>query len=103
MEEHVFRAPAVAGKLRQGFVEARLHTDGVNDPVYDGIRRLQLELTGSKATPIYLVIDPRTGERIHLFEGADLAGSRFELFLDEALGRASKVLRGPGLDPSTVR
>ena len=86
MEEKVFRLPAVAGLLSEGYVEARLHTDGKEgDPAYDRSRELQDELAGSKANPIYLIVDPASGETLDRFEGADLTGTRFEAFLREAL------------------
>jgi hypothetical protein len=85
MEEKVFRLPAVAGALKDGYVEARLHTDGEGKPAYDHNRELQVELAGSKANPIYIVVDPQTGKVIHRFDGADLGGERFEGFLREAL------------------
>jgi hypothetical protein len=84
MEEKVFHFPAVAGALKDGYVEARLHTDGEGKPAFDRNRELQVELAGSKANPIYIVVDPRTGKAIHRFEGADLGGQRFEEFLREA-------------------
>lgn len=59
MEQYVFPSPAVAGVLEQGFVEARLHTDGEEN--IDRILALQAELTGSVATPYYLVVDPTPG------------------------------------------
>ena len=85
MEEKVFRLPAVAGILSAGYVEARLHTDGEGKPAYDRNRELQEELAGSKANPIYLAVDPRSGKTLERFEGADLTGTRFEGFLRKAL------------------
>jgi len=85
MEEKVFRLPAVAGILSEGYVEARLHTDGAEgNPAYDRSRELQAELAGSKANPIYLIVDPQTGATLDRFEGADLTGTRFEAFLRAA-------------------
>lgn len=55
MEEGFFRKPAVAGVLEERFVEARLHTD------FPELAELQLEMTQSKALPIYLVVDPGIG------------------------------------------
>jgi hypothetical protein len=60
MEEKVFPSPAVAGEL-EGWVEARLHTDG--PPREEQNRALQERLTKasgerSVATPIYLFLDP---------------------------------------------
>jgi len=58
MEKKVFTRSAVAGRLQQHFVEARLHNDG---EVKDRVKALQMELSGSLATPVYLVLDPETG------------------------------------------
>jgi len=87
MEETVFHLPAVAGVLREEYVEARLHTDGdaEKDPVYDRIRELQQELAGSKANPVYLILDPASREPLGRFDGADITGKRFEAFLRKAL------------------
>ena len=90
MEEKVFRLPAVAGALRESYVEARLHTDGEGKLAYDRNRELQVELAGSKANPIYIVVDPQTGKAIQRFDGADLGGERFEGFLREALKRGPR-------------
>ena len=59
MEKNVFTAPAVAEVLT-GMIEARLHTDG-GDESSARNKALQLELTNSVATPIYVVQDPVTG------------------------------------------
>ena len=84
MEENVFYLPAVAGLLSDNYVEARLHADGeVN---IERIRELQLELAQSVATPIYVVVDPKTGEKRALLEGATLTDtSKFTAFLESAL------------------
>jgi hypothetical protein len=56
MEKNVFTAPAVAEVL-EGMIEARLHTDnGDAQSAYN--KELQLELTNSVATPIYVIQDP---------------------------------------------
>ena len=90
MEETVFHLPAVAGILSQNYIEARLHTDGEEGVAeYDRSRKLQAELAGSIANPIYVIVDPRTGARMGQFEGADLAGKRFEAFLRQALEKRS--------------
>jgi hypothetical protein len=84
MEEKVFRTPAVAGVL-DGYVEARLHTDGKKN--IERILELQKELTGSVATPIYVVIDPKGEQVRHTFEGATFDAGVFLEFLQEGLER----------------
>ena len=60
MEEKIFPKPAVAGELKDNFIEARLHTDG--GPREAENRELQKEKAGSPANPYYVIIDPKTGE-----------------------------------------
>lgn len=83
MEEGVFRLPDVLRTLKQSFVEARLHADGQQH--IDRIREVQAELTGSIATPIYVVQDPETGEVHGKLEGARFGEGQFRGFLEQAL------------------
>ena len=71
MEEFLFRLPEVSRKL-ESLVEARLHTDGhgAHEPISKRNRELQGRLTGTVATPIYLIVDPVSGETLGIFEGA---------------------------------
>jgi hypothetical protein len=85
MEERIFRLPDVGRILRQSYVEARLHTDGTAN--LERIRALQAELTGSLATPIYVVQDPEQGTVLGKFEGATFDGAEFADFLEQALAR----------------
>ena len=85
MEEGVFRLPDVLRTLKQNFVEARLHADGQQH--IERIREVQAELTGSIATPIYVVQDPVTGEVHGKLEGARFGEGVFEGFLLETLER----------------
>jgi hypothetical protein len=62
MEGSVFPLPAVAGDLRKNFIEARLHFD--KGPRQEENMKLQLDLGGSRANPIYVVYDPVKGERL---------------------------------------
>lgn len=83
MENSVFPSPAVAGILNQSFVEARLHTDGSDN--IERILELQRQLTGSVATPIYVLIDPRTGAKEAQFLGSTRDEQAFADFLDGVL------------------
>jgi hypothetical protein len=67
MEEAVFPRPAVAGVLQKEFIEARLHNDG--GPKKDENRARQKEMTGSFATPIYVIVDPKSGAKLRLRAG----------------------------------
>jgi hypothetical protein len=60
METTVFPLPAVAGELREKFIEARLHYD--KGPRQEENVELQLELGKSRANPIYVIYDPVTGQ-----------------------------------------
>jgi len=95
MEEKIFRKPAVAGVL-QNYVEARLHTDGKEH--IDRILELQSELTGSVATPVYVVIDPVGEQKRLTFEGATYDENVFREFLEKGLEAVSahrRALREP--------
>ena len=85
MEEKTFRLPDVFRILDQSFVEARLHTDGTAH--IERIKQLQAELTGSIATPIYVVQDPATGATLGVFEGATFDDGEFRDFLAQSLER----------------
>jgi hypothetical protein len=83
MEHKVFPSPAVAGILSRSYVESRLHTDG--DLNLERILELQRQLTGSVATPIYILIDPRTGEKKGQFLGSTFDEQEFAAFLSGVL------------------
>jgi hypothetical protein len=85
MEEKIFRLPDVGRILRESYVEARLHTDGTAH--IERIRELQTELTGSVATPIYVVQDPGSRAVLGVFEGATFDGREFAGFLAQALAK----------------
>jgi hypothetical protein len=80
MEEKIFPRPAVAAALQQGFVEARLHTDGTGDPKYDYERELQKKYTNSVANPIYVVVDPKSGTGLRKKAGL-MSEAKFLAFL----------------------
>ncbi len=87
MEEKYFPLPAVAGILEGEMVEARLHNDGVDAFLNEEIKSLQLELTDSYATPIYLVVDPVSGEQLGRRDGALMDEEKFAAFLREAAAK----------------
>lgn len=88
MEVNVFPAPAVAGVL-DGMIEARLHTDIDDETKNAENNRLQRELTGSVATPIYVVQEPATGTRLVVTMQASYTSGRGESFAS-MLSRAAK-------------
>ena len=77
----MFPLPAVAGELRSGFIEARLHYD--KGPRQEENVKLQLELGKSRANPIYVIYDPATGQPLRKKAG--------RLSPDELI----QLLRGP--------
>lgn len=79
----MFPSPAVAGVLSKNYVEARLHTDGKKN--IERILELQRELTGSIATPIYVLIDPETEDKKGSFLGSTFDEDAFAEFLSEIL------------------
>ncbi|MEO2095074.1 MAG: hypothetical protein ABGY71_13620 [bacterium] len=81
MEEHVFPAPAVAGKLKQ-MIEARIHNDGTSQ---EEVRAWQNDLLGTFATPSYALIDPANGEVLLWHEGPESDPDKFAAWLEEAL------------------
>lgn len=83
MEENIFPKPAVAGLLKSSYVESRLHTDGEKN--IERIRELQDQLTGSVATPYYVLVDPETGEAKGVFERATRDADEFRAFLERGL------------------
>ncbi len=84
MEDFVFeRAPVAAA--RAGFIEARLHSDAA-DPALraDIVGRIE-SIAKSPGMPIYVVLDPRTGDEFARYEGAALADdATFQVFLEQA-------------------
>jgi thioredoxin-related protein len=83
MEEKIFPRPAVAGALKAGFIEARLHTDGTGEAKYDYDRELQKKYTNSFANPIYVIVDPKTGEKVRKKAGY-MSEAKFLEFLSGA-------------------
>jgi hypothetical protein len=78
MEKTVLPLPAVAGKLREGFIEARLHFD--KGPRIEENKQLQIELGKSRANPIYVIYDPVKREALRKKAGLVLEEA-FLLFL----------------------
>jgi len=78
----VFPLPAVAGALREGFIEARLHFD--KGPRQEENIKLQLELGKSRANPIYVIYDPVTGTPLRRKAGR-LSAEDFLLLLRDPI------------------
>jgi CRISPR/Cas system endoribonuclease Cas6 (RAMP superfamily) len=65
VEETIFPRPAVAGELEK-LIEARLHFDGARRKE---INALQRRMVQSIAAPIYVIVDPKTGEILRRHDG----------------------------------
>ncbi len=65
MEDDVFLRPAVAGTMKKGFVEARLHVDLQKHLTKEQLarnRELQKQFTKIRAMPTFVVFDPKTNK-----------------------------------------
>jgi hypothetical protein len=82
MEEKIFRIPAVAGVL-EGYVEARLHND--TGPSIQKNVELEKKLADTVATPTYVTIDPKTGQKIRVQQGPSSADTFIEYLRGAAL------------------
>ena len=80
MEEGIFFQPEVLRELKN-YVEVRLHTDLPQEWSGKLLELKKERLAGNTASPIYEILDPKTGERIDRFDGADLGEKRFLDFL----------------------
>lgn len=64
----MFPRPAVRRVLEERYVEARLHTDG--DANIDRILEVRDRFAdGNVANPYYVIVDPRTNQRLDTFPG----------------------------------
>ena len=97
MEDKVFPSPAVAGLMKRFVVESRQHTDTKNtltDEQFAMNRKAQAEIAGSKANPLFVLVDARTGAKLDVFK---LTGSFTEwegLWLRWLEGALAKTGRG---------
>jgi hypothetical protein len=100
MENHIFLRPAVAGIMKQHFVEARLHTDSQNTLTAEQLaanQELQAELAGETTNPYFVVFDPKSGKRLGehtLSGGPGVWEERWIAFLERMLKAAGRT--GPG-------
>jgi len=93
MEVFIFPRPdlPIEPLLSEGFVEARLHTDGKTN--IERILELQENLAGSVANPIYVVLDPATEQELARYEGAALTDSQIESFAAFLRGTTQVAMR----------
>ena len=81
MEGKVFPSPAVAEVLKKGFIEARLHTDGLGEP-YVSEFEMQKRMTRTVALPTYAIVDPDDAEVALRVRSGMIAATQFVEFLD---------------------
>ena len=84
MDENIFPQPAVAG-LMEGLIEARLHNDG---QAKEAVKTLQNKMTGSFATPIYLLLDSNSGQQLARRDGALLDEQGFADWLKAGMAKS---------------
>jgi len=85
MENDVFLRPAVAGSLKQKFVEARMHVDiqsSLTAGQFADNKARQQELAGSYAMPFFVIVDPRTGAKLRATGLSGGPGNWEPLFLE---------------------
>lgn len=87
MEKNIFPVPAVKDALNR-FERVQLYTDG-QGPEYDRNRDLQEQRFKTVALPLYVVVDPKTGNEIARVEGLTRDPSEFARFLERSLQTAS--------------
>ena len=87
MENKVFTAPAVAGVLKEGFIEARLHVDADEERVPKIARNLQLQrdVARTPALPVYVILQPATEVELARQE-ANSTQAAFLAFLRKGAG-----------------
>ncbi|HHI78573.1 MAG TPA: hypothetical protein ENK02_01190 [Planctomycetes bacterium] len=69
MENQIFPRPAVAGVLKKGFIEARLHMDNPDTAVRAKSEQVRKRYGGGFATPTFVIVDPKTGKMLQRHEG----------------------------------
>ncbi len=87
MEVTLFHKPAVRREL-DWFVEARLHCDGDTGDrprIARENKAFQKEMTNTLGNPIFVVVDPKTGEPLLMFPRATFDEDEFADFLRQAL------------------
>lgn len=81
MEDNIFPRPAVAGELDH-FIEARLHSDAHDPVLRERIAALIPTIAQGYGQPIYVALDPATGEELGRYEGAALTREHVAEFLE---------------------
>ena len=96
MEGTVFLDPAVAGTMKEHFVESRQHVDTratLTEAQFADNTKAQEELAGTLAVPYFVVVDPKTGEKLaeHELSGGPQAWtSGWAEFLTETVKQAGR-------------
>lgn len=92
MENDVFLRPAVAGILKQKFVEARMHVDiqsSLTAAQLADNRARQQEFAGTYAMPFFVIIDPKSGAKLRVTGLSGGPGNWEPLFLEFLQGNSN--------------
>lgn len=98
MEEKVFPSPAVAELMKKHLIEARLHTDSQNtlsDEQFATNKKAQADIAGTIANPYFVVVDPKTGQKLAEFKlsgGFAQWGEKWQKFVADVVGKAGRAL-----------
>jgi len=96
MEGSVFPKAAVAALMKANFVESRMHTDTQNtlsDEQFAANQAARDELAGNITMPYFVVVDPKSGNRLGEFElsgGAQMWEGRWVGFLEQMAAKAGR-------------
>lgn len=96
MEDSVFLESAVADLMSKQVVEARLHTDTQNtltDEQFAKNREAQATISGTKANPYFVIVDPKTGKIVSKFSLSGDFGSwpaKWVKFIEGAAKKAGR-------------
>ena len=89
MEEGLFPNKDVAPLLKKNFVEARLHYDSQTIPKerMDRMLAVREKYVGHPAMPVYVIMDPDSGEALGKYEGSPRTVDKLLRFLEKGLGK----------------
>ena len=99
MESTVFQEPASRELMGMHLVEARLHTDTqstMSKQQFANNRKLQMDLTAMRNNPMYVVVNPATGEKLGTFKlSGDFGtwGTKWRTFVTEVATKAGRIAK----------
>ena len=99
MESTVFQEAASRELMGMHVVEARLHTDvqsTMSKQQFANNRKLQMELTAMRSNPMYVAVNPATGEKLGTFKlSGDIStwGTKWRRFVTEVATKAGRIAK----------